>query len=251
MLLMYQGLEVGQLIKLDLNFGGKVIGEMIVDFSVVILFCENICIELCNLKLFFSDVNFSVLLIGKIFELVFGDGELCKEFVVVLGEKALLYEFDVLMLILIVLESYGIDVGQLFIFYGVQVGQVIDCKFISKGVIFIVVIEFQHCELVKGDSKFVVNSCVDVKVGLDGVEFFGVSVLEWINGGICILLGDKGEMKVSYLLYVNLEKVLENSFSDLFIIIVSLSVEMLLDVQVGLVVLYCKFEVGEVIIVCL
>lgn len=248
---MYQGLEVGQLIKLDLNFGGKVIGEMIVDFSVVILFCENICIELRNLKLFFSDVNFSVLLIGKIFELVFGDGELCKEFVVVLGEKVLLYEFDVLMLILIVSESYGIDVGQLFIFYGVQVGQVIDCKFISKGVIFIVVIEFQYCELVKGDSKFVVNSRVDVKVGLDGVEFFGVSVLEWINGGIRILLGDKGEMKVSYLLYVNLEKVLENSFSDLFIIIVSLSVETLLDVQVGLVVLYCKFEVGEVIIVCL
>lgn len=35
--LMYQGLEVGQLTKLDLNPGGKVTGEMTVDPSVVTL----------------------------------------------------------------------------------------------------------------------------------------------------------------------------------------------------------------------
>ncbi len=47
-----------------------------------------------------------------------------------------------------------------------QVGQVIDRKLTSKGVTFTVAIEPQHRELVKGDSKFVVNSRVDVKVGL-------------------------------------------------------------------------------------
>ncbi len=39
--LMYQGLEVGQLTKLDLNPGGKVTGEMTVDPSVVTLLREN------------------------------------------------------------------------------------------------------------------------------------------------------------------------------------------------------------------
>lgn len=87
-----------------------------------------------------------------------------------------------------------------------QVGQVIDRKLTSKGVTFTVAIEPQHRELVKGDSKFVVNSRVDVKVGLDGVEFLGASASEWINGGIRILPGDKGEMKASYPLYANQEK---------------------------------------------
>lgn len=238
MLFMYQGLEVGEFFKLMFNSGGKVIGEMIVDFSVVLLMWENMCIELCNFKLLLSDVNISLLLIGKIFELVLGDGELCSEFVVVLGEKVLLYEVNVLILMLMVLESYGIELGQLLILYGVKIGQVIECNLFSKGVLFIVVIELQYWDLVQGDSKFVVNSWVDVKVGFDGVEFFGVSVSEWIDGGICILFGMSGKMKFIYLFYVNLEKVLENSFSDLLIIILMLMVEMLLDVQVGFVVLY-------------
>lgn len=235
---MYQGLEVGEFFKLMFNSGDKVIGEMIVDFSVVLLMWENMCIELCNFKLLLSDVNISLLLIGKIFELVLGDGELCSEFVVVLGEKVLLYEVNVLILMLMVLESYGIELGQLLILYGVKIGQVIECNLFSKGVLFIVVIELQYWDLVQGDSKFVVNSWVDVKVGFDGVEFFGVSVSEWIDGGICILFGMSGKMKFIYLFYVNLEKVLENSFSDLLIIILMLIVEMLLDVQVGFVVLY-------------
>ncbi|WP_347079930.1 MlaD family protein, partial [Escherichia coli] len=72
---------------------------------------------------------------------------------------------------------------------------------------------------------------------------------EWINGGIRILPGDKGEMKASYPLYANLEKALENSLSDLPTTTVSLSAETLPDVQAGSVVLYRKFEVGEVITV--
>ena len=219
--LMYQGLEVGQLTKLDLNPGGKVTGEMTVDPSVVTLLRENTRIELRNPKLSLSDANLSALLTGKTF----------------------------LTLTLTAPESYGIDAGQPLILHGVQVGQVIDRKLTSKGVTFTVAIEPQHRELVKGDSKFVVNSRVDVKVGLDGVEFLGASASEWINGGIRILPGDKGEMKASYPLYANQEKALENSLSDLPTTTVSLSAETLPDVQAGSVVLYRKFEVGEVITV--
>jgi paraquat-inducible protein B len=70
-------------------------------------------------------------------------------------------------------------------------------------------------DLVRGDSKFVVNSRLDVKVGLDGVEFLGASASEWVNGGIRIIPGDKGAMQSSYPLYANLEKAQENSLSDL------------------------------------
>ncbi len=122
--LMYQGLEVGQLTKLDLNPRGKVTGEMTVDPSVVTpCFVKNTRIELRNPKLSLSDANLSALLTGKTFELVPGDGEPRKEFVVVPGEKALLHEPDVLTLTLTAPESYGIDAGQPLILHGVQVGR--------------------------------------------------------------------------------------------------------------------------------
>ncbi len=61
---------------------------MTVDPSVVTLLRENTRIELRNPKLSLSDANLSALLTGKTFELVPGDGEPRKEFVVVPGEKS-------------------------------------------------------------------------------------------------------------------------------------------------------------------
>nr|VXZ83079.1 mce related protein [Klebsiella pneumoniae] len=49
--LMYQGLEVGQLSKLNLNPGGKVTGEMTVDPSVVTLLREKTLIQMKKPKL--------------------------------------------------------------------------------------------------------------------------------------------------------------------------------------------------------
>lgn len=88
-------------------------------------------------------------------------------------------------------ESYGIEAGQPLILHGVQVGQVLERKLSANGVTFSVAIDPQYSDLVHGDSKFVVNSRVDVKVGLDGVEFLGASASEWVNGGIRILPGIK------------------------------------------------------------
>lgn len=191
--LMYQGLEVGELTKLTLNPGGKVTGEMTVDPSVVTLLRDKTRIELRSPKLSLSDASISSLLTGKTFELVPGEGEPRSEFVVVPGEEALLHEPNALTLTLTAPESYGIDAGQPLVLHGVQVGQVIERKLSSKGVAFTVAIDPQHRALIQGDSKFVVNSRVDIKVGLDGVEFLGASASEWVSGGIRILPGTKAK----------------------------------------------------------
>lgn len=90
-----------------------------------------------------------------------------------------------------------------------------------------------------------VNSRVDVKVGLDGVEFLGASASEWVNGGIRILPGSKGALRESYPLFANLDKAIENSLGDLPTTTLTLSAETLPDVRAGSVVLYRKFEVGK------
>ena len=246
--LMYQGLEVGELTKLDLA-GDGVTGEMTVDPSVVNLLRENTRIELRSPKLSLNSPGISSLLTGSTFELVPGDGEPRDRFTVLPATKTLLQEPNVITLSLNAPESYGIDAGQPLVLHGVQVGQVLERTLSAKGVSFAVAIEPQYRDLVHGDSKFVVNSRLDVKVGLDGVEFLSASAGEWLSGGIRILPGKKGEIKQQYPLYANLDKALENSLGDLPTTTLTLTADVLPDVQAGSVVLYRKFEVGEVITV--
>ncbi|WP_159457507.1 PqiB family protein [Kosakonia pseudosacchari] len=247
--LMYQGLEVGQLTKINLNPGGAVSGELTVDPSVVNLLRDNTRIEMHNPKISLSNTNLSSLLTGSTLELVPGEGQPRNQFVVLPADKNLLQEPGVVTLTLTAPESYGIDAGQPLILHGVQVGQVLERNLTNQGVTFAVAIDPQYRDLVHGDSKFVVNSRVDVKVGLDGVEFLAASANEWLSGGIRILPGAKGEMKNSYPLFANLDKALENSLSDLPTTTLTLTAYTLPDVQAGSVVLYRKFEVGEVITV--
>jgi paraquat-inducible protein B len=105
----------------------------------------------------------------------------------------------------------------------------------------------EYRDLVRGDSKFVVNSRFDVKVGFDGVKVLGASASEWVEGGIRIIPGEKGAMQASYPLYANMEKAEENSLSEVPTTTLSLTAETLPDVQEGSVVLYRKFAVGEII----
>mgnify|MGYP001045426000 FL=1 len=247
--LMYQGLEVGQLTKINLNPGGGVTGEMTVDPSVVNLLRDNTRIEMRSPKISLNDTSISSLLTGNTLELVPGEGEPRDHFVVLPADKTLLQEPGVITTTLTAPESYGIDAGQPVILHGVQVGQILERNLTAKGVTFAVALDPQYRDLLHGDSKFVVNSRVDVKLGLDGVEFLAASASEWISGGIRILPGNKGEMKSTYPLFANLDKALENSLGDLPTTTLTLSAETLPDVQAGSVVLYRKFEVGEVITV--
>jgi paraquat-inducible protein B len=234
---------------MTLNPGGSVTGEMTVDPSVVDLLREKTRIEMRSPKLSLNDASLSTLLTGNTFELIPGEGQPSNSFVIAPADKSLLQKPGVVTVTLNAPESYGIEAGQPLILHGVQVGQVLERKLSANGVTFSVAIDPQYSDLVHGDSKFVVNSRVDVKVGLDGVEFLGASASEWVNGGIRILPGDKGPVRDSYPLYANLEKAIENSLSDLPTTTLTLSAETLPDVQAGSVVLYRKFEVGEVITV--
>jgi paraquat-inducible protein B len=220
---------------------------MTVDPSVVNLMRSGTRIELRNPKISLSNPNLSSLLTGSTFELVPGEGDPQNHFVVFPSDKTPLQQPNVLTLNLTAPESYGIDAGQPIILHGVQVGQILERTLSAKGVSFSVAIDPEYRQLIQGDSKFVVNSRIDVKVGIDGVEFLGASASEWINGGVRVIPGNKGEMKKSYPLYANLEKAVENSLSDLPTTTLTLTAASLPDIQTGSVVLYRKFQVGEII----
>ena len=245
--LMYQGLQVGLLTKLTLQPDSSVSGELTLDPSVVDLMRSGTRIEMRSPKISFSDTNLSQLLTGSMLELVPGEGEAQKHFTVLDSSKTLLQQPGVLTVTLTAPQSYGIDAGQPLIVQGIKVGQILTRALTNDGVTFTAAIEAQYRHLLHQDSKFVVNSRLDVKFGLDGVQVLGASAQEWIDGGVRILPGSKGEAATHYPLYSNVEKAVEGIIGNTPAPTLTLIASSLPDVQSGSVVLYRKFQVGEIV----
>ncbi|WP_345827759.1 MlaD family protein [Erwinia sp. HDF1-3R] len=245
--LMYQGLEVGTLTALNLQPGGKVTGELTLDPSVTGLMRTGTRIEMRSPKISLTDSSLSSLLTGNTLELIPGDGEPQDRFTVLQSNAALLQQPDAIAVKLTAPESYGIDAGQPLMLHGMQIGQVVSRDLTDKGVNFSVAIAAKYRHLVHGDSKFIINSRLDVKLGLDGMEVLGASASEWVNGGIRLEPGNKGEVKSSYPLYANAEKAAEGITTNQLPTTLTLTANSLPDIQAGSVVLYRKFQVGEIV----
>lgn len=244
--LMYQGLEVGSLTRMTLNPDSSVTGDVVVDPGVVDLMRSGTKIILQQPKISLNNPSISRLLTGNTLELIPGEGEPQQHFTVLPSAQSPLQQPDVLTLTLNAPESYGIDVGQPVILHGVQVGQVTERTLSGQGVSFAIAIAPEYRSLIQGDSKFVVNSRFDLKVGVDGVEMLGASASEWLSGGIRVLPGDKGVVKSNYPLFANLDKARENSLTPQPTTTLTLIATSLPDIQNGSVVLYRKFEVGKI-----
>ncbi|PPS58604.1 hypothetical protein CRX72_19490 [Pantoea sp. BRM17] len=75
--------------------------------------------------------------------------------------------------------------------------------------------ESQYRQLVHADSKFIVNSRLNVKFGLDGMQVLGASAREWVDGGIRLDPGAKGKASSRYPLYADAERAAQDHFSVL------------------------------------
>ena len=245
--LMYQGLEVGTLTKLNLHDGGKVTGELTIDPSVVGLMRSDTRIEMRSPKVSLTAPNISGLLTGNTFELIPGEGQPQNHFTVLAADESLLQKPDVLTVKLTAPESYGIDAGQPLMLYGMQIGQVMERRLDEKGVNFVVAVNPEYRQLVHADSKFIVNSRLDVKFGLDGMQVLGASAREWVDGGIRLEPGKQGHVKPFYPLYADAEKAKEGIIGDSPSTTLTLTASSLPDIQAGSVVLYRKFQVGEIV----
>jgi paraquat-inducible protein B len=185
---------------------------MTVDPSVVTLLRDNTRIELHSPKLSLNDASLSSLLTGKTFELVPGEGEPRSQFVVIPGESRC-YKIQGH-------DTYAHRAGKL----RYRCRPAADsarrtgrsgsgAQAFREGVI-LVAIEPQHRDLVHGDSKFVVNSRVDVKVDLMAWSSSAPAPANGSAAGSAFCPVQRGNAK-SYPLYANLEKAIENSLSDL------------------------------------
>ncbi len=144
-------------------------------------------------------------------------------------------------------QSYGIDVGQPISLRGIKIGQVLTRELSADGVTFTAAIEAKYRHLVHKDSKFVAtNSRLDVNVGIDGVNVQGASAQEWIDGGILLLSGSKGEALKQYPLYSSVAKATDGILGSSPATTLTLTASSLPDIQAGSVVLYRKFQVGEI-----
>ncbi|MFC3395759.1 PqiB family protein [Brenneria rubrifaciens] len=245
--LIYQGLEVGTLNNITLvPDSQRVSGELIVNPAVVSLMREGTRIELTKPRLSLSDLNIPSLLSGPTLTLIPGEGEPRQHFKVLDSGQRQLAQPGALAIELNAAQSYGIDSGQPVLLHGVQIGQIVKRTLDEQAVRFVLVIAPQYRHLLHKDSKFVVNSRVNVKVGLDGIQVLGASAQEWVSGGVQVLPGTRGEVMANYPLFSDLEKAQDGIRGAAPSPTLTLVTDSLPDIQDGSIVLYRKFEVGEI-----
>lgn len=151
------------------------VGELTIDPSVVDLMRSGTRIVMRSPRISLNDAKLSQLLTGTTLELVPGEGEPQQRFNVLDSSETLLQQPGVLTVTLNAPQSYGIDVGQPLVVHGVKVGQILSRTLTAGGVVFTAAIDAQYRGLLHKDSKFVVNSRLDVKLGIDGMEVLGAS----------------------------------------------------------------------------
>jgi len=207
--LIYQGLQVGTLTQISLQPNNKVIGKLTVDPSVIDLMRSGTRIEMNSPRVSLNNAKISQLLTGNTFDLIPGEGQPQNHFTVLDSSQRMLQDPGVMRLQLLAPQSYGIDAGQPLLLHGMVIGQVLDRTLTDAGILFNIAVKSQYKNLLHQDSKFVVNSRLDVKLGVDGMEVLGASAQEWIDGGIRVLPGSKGTPSGQYPLYSNAEKAAE------------------------------------------
>ncbi|HEY0208483.1 PqiB family protein [Acerihabitans sp.] len=245
--LLYQGLEVGTLTKLTLGKDNKVTGELTINPSIVDLMRSDTRIEMHTPQLSLNNANIGSLLSGVTLELVPGGGEPQQHFTLLDSNHMLLQEPGVRTFRLTAPQSYGIDSGQPLTLQGIPVGKVISRKLIDNQVVFEAAVKPEYADLLHKNTKFIVNSRVDVKFGLDGVRVLGTSAQEWLDGGIVIVPGDRGAPLDRYPLYGNREMADQGIQGDKPAPTLTLTADSLPDIQAGSIVMYRKFQVGEII----
>ncbi|MBW7984347.1 PqiB family protein [Enterobacillus tribolii] len=245
--LLYQGVQVGTLTKIVLERGGKVSGQLIIDPGIVDLMRSGTRIEMQSPRISLNNPRLGQLLTGNILELIPGDGDPQNHFTVLSGAESLLQQPDALVLTLTAAQSYGVDSGQPVSLNGIAIGEIINRTLTDKGVTFRAAIDARYRHLIRGSSKFVVNSRLDVNLGIDGMKVLGASAQEWLDGGIRVLPGGTGDAQTSYPLYSNSENAAQGITGSKPPVTLSLSADTLPDIQAGSVVLYRKFQVGEII----
>lgn len=245
--LLYQGLEVGTLTKMTLGKDQRVVGELTLNPSVADLMRSGTRIEMNTPQLSLNNADLGTILAGSTLELIPGDGEPRQHFTVVDSSQKLLQQPGVQTLTLSAPQSYGIDSGQPLTMNGFQVGKVISRELVGETVRFRAAIEPRYAGLLRKNTKFIVNSRVDVKFGLDGVRMLGTSAQEWLDGGIQVVPGNQGEAQANYPLFANREMADQGILGDKPLPTLTLSAQSLPDIQSGSIVLYRKFQVGEII----
>ncbi|MGX2956718.1 MlaD family protein [Ursidibacter arcticus] len=255
----YQGIQIGILSQLDSPFEGQkelkgttdIKGKLLIDPNYQELLRTNSVIVLKQPKFSLNKEQLTKLgevFRGNYFELISGDGEPSKQFVVQRNDDFLLNRADTTTFTLTAPQSYGVDQGQGIYYHDVQIGELLKRDVTVENVTFTAIIFPEYRHLIGQQSKFVAISNLDVSIGLDGMRIHAGSPTSWLQGGIRLLDGKpNGKIQAQYPLYKDLESAESGLISSEKKATLSLSAMELSGIDKGSVILYRKFPIGEVL----
>lgn len=249
----YQGTQIGILSDLDTQSNTKGIrqGTLLIDPNYQDLLRSHSAIILKQPKFSLNKEQlkkFGEFFRGNYLELIAGDGEPKRDFIVQKNEDYLLNRPENLSFSLTAPQSYGVDQGQSIYYHDVKIGEILKRDLTINNVKFSAIIFPDYRHLIGANSQFITVSNLDLSVGLDGLHLNASSPTQWIQGGVRLLNGNAtGEAKAQYPLYKDAESAENGIINPEKKATLTLSAKELSGISQGSVLLYRNFQVGEVL----
>ncbi|QDJ13183.1 hypothetical protein CEP45_04665 [Mergibacter septicus] len=223
--------------------------ELSLDPSVQFLLRDGTKIILQDRSASFSITDLEQLLQGKHFVIQAGEGKPQQQFKVIKQADLLLHQTGTLVVELRSTQAYGIEVGQPLLFNGINIGNVVDRQIKGTTIYYQVAIAKAYRHLITANTKFVAASNFSVNLGVNGMEFSATSPKTWLQGGISVISGEPTSAKplAFYPLYKNLADAQAGIDSHNLQPTIVLHSQQLPNIQVGSVVLYRQYQVGQII----
>ncbi|MBV7387093.1 MCE family protein [Pasteurellaceae bacterium TAE3-ERU1] len=253
----YQNFKVGSLLTLDGNTSDKpshyVAGQLLLNQNMKKLLKSSTKIVLNENSL--SSASFSSLdklLAGPSFTLIQGEGGEAQENFKVLTQSELLLSLpNTLVLNLKAPETYNVNVGQGIYYNGIRIGEIAKRDVSIDGVEFQLAIAEEYRHLIHANSKFVAASNLDVKIGVDGIQFNAATPEKWLQGGIRVVAmpeeKGQGEPLKTYPLYKDVDDANAGIDSSNLKPTITLKAQSLSGIDKGSLVLYKQFPVGHIL----
>ncbi|MDO4431082.1 MAG: MlaD family protein [Lonepinella koalarum] len=247
----YQNIQVGILAELSAieKTQEKMTGKLLLDPSMGDLLTQQSHIILHNKK--FSLGNLTDLnnaLRGQYFEIIAGEGEPSREFVVLSESELLLKDPSNLIITLTAPDTYGISAGQAVYSHNLPIGKVVSEQIQGENVQFKIAIEKQYRHLIYADTQFVAATNLDISFGIEGIRIAAANPEKWLQGGIRIINHkQQGKAQDQYPLFKDLNNAEAGITTQTLIPNITLKTNTLPSISEGSLVLYRQYEVGKIL----
>ncbi|OEE34626.1 paraquat-inducible protein B [Vibrio genomosp. F10 str. ZF-129] len=203
--IMYRGLEVGQITRLQLSDGReKIIASAAIQPAFSDMLTTNTAFLLEEAKVSLSGVqNIANLVKGNYLSVVPEEGSRARSFTAVRKNEFNKLQSRSVTINLIADQSFGLDVGAGILYKGIEVGSITHVQLVNDRVHLGALIDNSYAHLIRANNRFYVTGSATAELTESGLNISVPPAKQLLTGSISFVSEGKSRANKNYTLYAS------------------------------------------------